>query len=76
MLIFWDQICISNCFLQIPSSEENVFLELPFSCESLVCVDTYAEEEAQIEYGNGPENQCQKPAEVKIGKISVRNPRK
>ena len=38
---------------------------IPLSYESLVCVDRYAEEEGEIEYGNGPENQCQESSEVK-----------
>ena len=33
------------------------------SSKSLVCADTYGEEEGEIEYGNGPENQCQKSSE-------------
>ena len=41
---------------------------IPLSYESLVCVDRYAEEEGEIEYGNGPENQCQESSEVKKGK--------
>ena len=41
---------------------------IPLSYESLVCVDRYAEEEGEIEYGNGPENQCQESLEEKIGK--------
>ena len=40
---------------------------IPLSYESLVCVDRYAEEEGEIEYGNGPENQRQKSSKVKIG---------
>ena len=44
------------------------FFGIPLSYESLVCVDRYAEEEGEIEYGNGPENQCQESLEEKIGK--------